>query len=114
MDTIKKFNMDTVKARKDGMIKTFTKQKFESMQKNYPNHGWELVSFQKKENVNGVPAEIIEHREKRTEIKSINKIEKATEPLDYIDNIKEKIEMPESVKEIISKQNKKGRKKTKK
>ena len=105
--------METVKLRKDGMIKTFTKQKFEAMQKNYPNHGWEVVSFSTKEKVNGIPAEIFEHKAKMVEIKTLNKINKSVEPLDIVDNIIEEIVIPKSTKELIEKQNKKGRKKTK-
>lgn len=95
--------METIRARKGEIIKTFSKIKWDNMVLNVKGHGWVILDNNEKPLFTETPEEIINFKNKKVaEIKSLSKLEE-----------EKIIEMPEEVKQIISKQSKRGRKKSK-
>lgn len=94
--------METIRARKGEIIKTFSKIKWDNMVSNVKGHGWVILDNNETPLFTETPEEIINFKNKKVaEIKSLSKLEE-----------EKVIEMPEEVKQIISKQSKRGRKKT--
>ena len=95
--------METIRARKGEIIKTFSKIKWDNMVSNVKGHGWVILDNNETPLFTETPEEIINFKNKKVaEIKSLSKLEE-----------EKVIEMPEEVKQIISKQSKRGRKKSK-
>lgn len=95
--------METIRARKGEIIKTFSKIKWDNMVLNVKGHGWVILDNNETPLFTETPEEIINFKNKKVaEIKSLSKLEE-----------EKVIEMPEEVKQIISKQSKRGRKKSK-
>ena len=93
--------METIRARKGEIIKTFSKIKWDNMVSNVKGHGWVILDNNETPLFTETPEEIINFKNKKVaEIKSLSKLEE-----------EKVIEMPEEVKQIISKQSKRGRKK---
>jgi len=95
--------METIRARKGEIIKTFSKIKWDNMVSNVKGHGWVILDNNETPLFTETPEEIINFKNKKkvAEIKSLSKLEE-----------EKVIEVPEEVKQIISKQSKRGRKKT--
>ena len=94
--------METIRARKGEIIKTFSKIKWDNMVSNVKGHGWVILENNEKPLITETPEEIINFKNKKVaEIKSLSKLEE-----------EKVIEVPEEVKQIISKQSKRGRKKS--
>ena len=84
------------------IIKTFSKIKWDNMVSNVKGHGWVILDNNETPLITDTPEEIINFKNKKVaEIKSLSKLEE-----------EKVIEMPEEVKQIISKQSKRGRKKS--
>jgi len=95
--------METIRARKGEIIKTFSKIKWDNMVSNVKGHGWVILDNNETPLFTETPEEIINFKNRKVaEIKSLSKLEE-----------EKVIEMPEEVKQIISKQSKRGRKKSK-
>jgi len=95
--------METIRARKGEIIKTFSKIKWDNMVSNVKGHGWVILDNNETPLFTETPEEIINFKNKKVaEIKSLSKLEE-----------EKVIEVPEEVKQIISKQSKRGRKKSK-
>ena len=95
--------METIRARKGEIIKTFSKIKWDNMVLNVKGHGWVILDNNETPLFTETPEEIINFKNKKVaEIKSLSKLEE-----------EKVIEVPEEVKQIISKQSKRGRKKSK-
>lgn len=95
--------METIRARKGEIIKTFSKIKWDNMVMNVKGHGWVILDNNETPLFTETPEEIINFKNKKVaEIKSLSKLEE-----------EKVIEVPEEVKQIISKQSKRGRKKSK-
>ena len=94
--------METIRARKGEIIKTFSKIKWDNMVSNVKGHGWVILDNNETHLITEIFEEIINFKNKKVaEIKSLSKLEE-----------EKVIEMPEEVKQIISKQSKRGRKKS--
>ena len=95
--------METIRARKGEIIKTFSKIKWDNMVLNVKGHGWVILDNNETPLFTETPEEIINFKNKKVaEIKSLSKLEE-----------EKVIDVPEEVKQIISKQSKRGRKKSK-
>lgn len=95
--------METIRARKGEIIKTFSKIKWDNMVLNVKGHGWVILDNNETPLFTETPEEIINFKNRKVaEIKSLSKLEE-----------EKVIEVPEEVKQIISKQSKRGRKKSK-
>lgn len=95
--------METIRARKGEIIKTFSKIKWDNMVSNVKGHGWVILDNNETPLFTETPEEIINFKNRKVaEIKSLSKLEE-----------EKVIEVPEEVKQIISKQSKRGRKKSK-
>jgi len=94
--------METIRARKGEIIKTFSKIKWDNMVRNVKGHGWVILDNNETPLITETPEEIINFKNRKVaEIKSLSKLEE-----------EKVIEVPEEVKQIISKQSKRGRKKS--
>ena len=94
--------METIRARKGEIIKTFSKIKWDNMVLNVKGHGWVILDNNEAPLFTETPEEIINFKNKKVaEIKSLSKLEE-----------EKVIEVPEEVKQIIFKQSKRGRKKS--
>ena len=94
--------METIRARKGEIIKTFSKIKWDNMVSNVKGHGWVILDNSETPLFTETPEEIINFKNKKVvEIKSLSKVEE-----------EKVIDVPEEVKQIISKQSKRGRKKS--
>ncbi len=95
--------METIRARKGEIVKTFSKIKWDNMVSNVKGHGWVILDNNETPLFTETPEEIINFKNRKVaEIKSLSKLEE-----------EKVIEVPEEVKQIISKQSKRGRKKSK-
>ena len=94
--------METIRARKGEIVKTFSKIKWDNMVSNVKGHGWVILDNNETPLFTETPEEIINFKNRKVaEIKSLSKLEE-----------EKVIEMPEEVKQIISKQSKRRKKKS--